>query len=123
MGGSGSSANYAGAAGTVYKYESRRGPQYRELKYNQNITYFKPEHSKLKVDNEHLIVNTPTLVMEENTVFYEFDEIQVYKRYLFYFCVIVMSVLHSFNFFPAILYLSFKRFFILLNLFVCLSLC
>ncbi|KAK3755992.1 hypothetical protein QZH41_003345 [Actinostola sp. cb2023] len=78
VGGSGSnSVKYAGAAGTVYKYESRRGPQYRELKYNQNISYFKPEHSKLKVDNEHVVVNTPTVVLEEDTVFYEFDEMQV----------------------------------------------
>lgn len=77
VGGSSSSAIYAGAAGTVYKYESRRGPQYRELKYNQNITSFKPEHSKIKVDNEQHVVNTPTVIMEEDTVLYEFDEMQV----------------------------------------------
>lgn len=71
--------NNAGAAGTVYKYESRRGPQYRELKYNPdvNLTAFKPEHSKVKVDNEKNNVATPTVIMENQTVFYEFDEIQV----------------------------------------------
>lgn len=69
----------AGAAGTVYKYESRRGPQYRELKYNPdaNLTTFKPEHAKVKVDNENNNVATPTVIMENQTVFYEFDEIQV----------------------------------------------
>ena len=68
-----------GAAGTVYKFESRRGPQYRELKYNPdtNITSFKPEHAKVKVDNENNNVATPTVIMENQTVFYEFDEMQV----------------------------------------------
>ena len=77
-GASGNSA-FAGAAGTVYKYESRRGPQYRELKYNPsgNFSGFKPQHSKVKVDNEKNNVNTPTVIMENKTVFYEFDEMEV----------------------------------------------
>ncbi|PIK55148.1 Tenascin-X [Apostichopus japonicus] len=69
-----------GAAGTVYKFESRRGPQYRDLKYNdpaRNLTTIKPEHSKLKVDNGPIDVDHPVMVMEENIVFYEFDEVQV----------------------------------------------
>ena len=72
----------AGAAGTVYKYESRRGPQYRELKYSPeaNLTSFKPEHAKVKVDNENNDVATPTVIMENQTVFYEFDEMQVEGR-------------------------------------------
>ena len=72
-------SNNAGAAGTVYKYESRRGPQYRELKYNPdaNLTSFKPQHAKVKVDNENNNVATPTVIMENQTVFYEFDEMQV----------------------------------------------
>lgn len=63
----------------MYKYESRRGPQYRELKYNPdgNFTFFKAEHSKVKVDNEKHNVGTPTVIMENQTVFYEFDETQV----------------------------------------------
>ena len=71
--------NNAGAAGTVYKYESRRGPQYRDLKYNPdaNLTSFKPEHAKVKVDNENNNVAIPTVIMENQTVFYEFDEMQV----------------------------------------------
>ena len=77
----GNSGN-AGAAGTVYKYESRRGPQYRELKYNPeaNLTSFKPEHAKVKVDNENNDVATPTVIMENQTVFYEFDEMQLEGR-------------------------------------------
>ena len=73
------SPSNAGAAGTVYQYQSRRGPQYRELKYNPdaNLTFFKPEHSKVKVDNEDNNVATPTVVMENHTLLYEFDEIQV----------------------------------------------
>lgn len=79
VGGMSSSMIYSGAAGTVYKYESRRGPQYRELKYNPNgnFSYFKPQHSKVKVDNEQINVATPSIIMEEDTVFYEFDEMQV----------------------------------------------
>ena len=75
-------SNNAGAAGTVYKYESRRGPQYRELKYypESNLTSFKPEHAKVKVDNENNDVATPTVIMENQTVFYEFDEMQVEGR-------------------------------------------
>lgn len=79
VGGMSSSMIYSGAAGTVYKYESRRGPQYRELKYNPNgnFSYFKPQHSKVKVDNEQINVATPSIIMEEDTIFYEFDEMQV----------------------------------------------
>lgn len=81
IGGSSNNMSYAGAAGTVYKYESKRGPQYRELKYNPNgnFSYFKPQHSKVKVDNEHLNVAIPTVIMEKDTVYYEFDEMQVYS--------------------------------------------
>lgn len=82
----GNSGN-AGAAGTVYKYESRRGPQYRELKYNPeaNLTSFKPEHAKVKVDNENNDVATPTVIMENQTVFYEFDEMQLEGRACWFF--------------------------------------
>lgn len=79
VGGHSSNMLYAGAAGTVYKYESRRGPQYRELKYNPNgnFSYFKPQHSKIKIDNEDINVAIHSVIMEDNTVFYEFDEMQV----------------------------------------------
>ena len=72
----------AGGAGTVYKYESDRGPQYRELKYDPdgNFTGFKPEHSKVKVDNEGRKTDSPAVIMENRTLFYEFDEMQIEGR-------------------------------------------
>ena len=68
-----------GGPGTIYKYESNHGPQYRELKYNPrlNATTVKPEHSKLTIDNRDLITDNAAVVMETNTVYYEFDEVQV----------------------------------------------
>ena len=79
VGGQANSKTLLGGAGTLYKYESSRGPQYRELKYNPdgNFTDFKPEHSKLKIDNEGKDSDSPAVVMENKTLFYEFDEIQV----------------------------------------------
>ena len=68
-----------GGPGTVYKYESNRGPQYRELKYNPRLNHssIEPEHSKLTVDNLMLQTDNPAIVMEENSLYYEFDEVQV----------------------------------------------
>jgi hypothetical protein len=34
QGGTGQSTDRVGGPGTIYKYESNHGPQYRELKYN-----------------------------------------------------------------------------------------
>jgi len=81
-----------GSAGTIYKYESRRGPQYRELKYANASTAadieanFKPDHSLLKVDaglrpgftTSMDVTSLPTMVMENGTTFYEFDEVQLH---------------------------------------------
>ena len=82
IGGQGNSKYRAGGPGTVYKYESRRGPQYREIKYNPegNFTEFKPEHSKVKVDNERRETESPAVIMENEKLFYEFDEMQVEGR-------------------------------------------
>lgn len=68
-----------GGPGTVYKYESNRGPQYRELKYDPrlNATVIKPEHSKLLIENSDLKTDNFALVMENDTIYYEFDEVQV----------------------------------------------
>lgn len=80
-GGVGENDHYVndGGPGTVYKYESQRGPQYRELKYNPrlNSTEVKPEHSKLLVENAGLNTSNPAVAMENNSVYYEFDEVQV----------------------------------------------
>ena len=74
-----SSTSCDGGPGTIYKYESSRGPQYRELKYNPrlNVTTVNPEHSKLTVDNADLLTQNPAMIMEHDTIYYEFDEIQV----------------------------------------------
>ena len=68
-----------GGPGTVYKYESNRGPQYRDLKYNPrlNATDLKPDHVKLTVDNGELTTANPALVTENDTLYYDFDEVQV----------------------------------------------
>ena len=69
----------AGGPGTVYKFESDKGPAYRELKYNPrlNETIIEPEHEKLTVDNGNLQTTNPAVVMETDTIYYEFDEVQV----------------------------------------------
>ncbi|KAH3880014.1 hypothetical protein DPMN_003926 [Dreissena polymorpha] len=71
--------NHAGGPGTIYKYESSRGPTYRELKYNPrlNKTEIKPEHTKLTIDNGYWKTTNPGIVMEKDSDYYEFDEVQV----------------------------------------------
>lgn len=65
-GGSGSNSNHGGP-GTIYTYQSRRGPQYREIKYNLhlNTTDYKPEHSKIMVDNEGKLTTSYGVMMDE----------------------------------------------------------
>ena len=69
----------AGGPGTVYKYESRRGPTYRDLKYDPrlNNTIIEPEHTKLTVENYDLHTTNPAVIMENGSKYYEFDEVQV----------------------------------------------
>lgn len=78
-GGLGDVAQNAGGPGTIYKYESNRGPQYRELKYNPrlNRTNVEPEHEKLTVENGDLQTTNPAVIMESDTKYYVFDEVQV----------------------------------------------
>jgi hypothetical protein len=72
-------AQNAGGPGTIYKFESNRGPQYRELKYNPrlNRTLIEPEHRKLTVENFNLKTTNPAVVMETDSMYYEFEEVQV----------------------------------------------
>ena len=85
-GNAGQESTHAGASGTVYKFESSRGPQYRELNYNPrlNTTMVEPEHTMLIVDNLDLNTQQPVMVMEDNSDYYEFDE--VFERFYFIFC-------------------------------------
>ena len=78
----------AGGPGTIYKYESNRGPTYRELKYNPrlNKTLIEPEHRKLTVENGALKTNNPALILDGKSLYYEFEEVQVegYSHVHFY---------------------------------------
>lgn len=81
-----------GSAGTLYKYESNRGPQYRELKYvvankdSFDESDFKPQHTLMKVDGGSrpgYMTNAgfsalPTMVMDSDRNSYEFDEVQLH---------------------------------------------
>lgn len=79
--GSSGTGGHVGGPGTIYKYESKRGPQYRELKYNPrlNKTMVEAEHRKLSVDNEDLITENYALIKEKTSKqqYYEFEEVQV----------------------------------------------
>lgn len=93
---------YTGASGTVYKYESNRGPTYRDLKYNPrlNRTMVEPEHRMVVIDNLALTSSQPAVVMEQNSLVYEFDEFQVegYSYVWFYHpssSVIVKVMIHE----------------------------
>lgn len=78
-GGLGNIAQNSGGPGTIYKYESNRSPAYRELKYNPrlNKTMIEPEHRKLTIENGDRGSTNPAVVMESNSFYYEFEEIQV----------------------------------------------
>ena len=85
----GYSNKLAGApAGTIYVEENMRSLQYRELKYSKirNTTYLAVDHTYVHIDNAGYDVQGATVLMEENTVQYEFDEIELtgYSRLLVY---------------------------------------
>lgn len=77
----GSSNTYHGGPGTVYTYQSRRGPQYREIKYNPtlNETDYKPEHSRFMVSNEGKQTGSYGVIMDQNREqsLYDVDELYV----------------------------------------------
>ena len=74
--------------GTAYVEENLRPPQYRHLKYDpeRNRTYLAVDHTYVHVDNEGRDVPPPTVIMEENKRFYEFDEAELtgHARLIFY---------------------------------------
>ena len=87
-GGLGNSLNNSAPAGTVYKEENYRPLEYRHLKYMKetNVTMLAVDHTYLHVDNEGNNVPGATMLMEEQTLYYEFDEIELtgYSRLLIY---------------------------------------
>lgn len=87
-GGFGISLNNSAAAGTIYKEENFRPLEYRHLKYMKetNTTMLAVDHTYLHIDNQGKNVPGATMLMEEQTVYYEFDEIELtgYSRLLIY---------------------------------------
>ena len=66
-------------AGTIYVEENFRPLQYRHLKYlkTTNTSVLAVDHTYLHVDNEGYRVKGATMIMEENTTVYEFDEMEL----------------------------------------------
>ena len=91
-----------GPAGTIYKEENFRPLQYRHLKYMKetNTTMLEVDHTYVHIDNDGFDVPGATLLMEENTTYYEFDEMELtgYSRLLVYHPgnVTVTAVVHKF---------------------------
>ena len=79
---------YGAPAGTIYKEENYRPLQYRELKYSKttNTSYLAVDHTYIHIDNVGFNVQGATLLMEEGTTQYEFDEMELtgYSRLLVY---------------------------------------
>ena len=77
-----------GAAGTAYKEENFRPLEYRIKKYikKTNVTLLSVDHKYLHVDNEGFNVPGATVLMEEGTNVYEFDELELtgYSRLVVY---------------------------------------
>jgi hypothetical protein len=48
-----------------------------DLFFRLNATELKPDHIKLTVDNGELRTDNPAMVMENDTLYYYFDEVQV----------------------------------------------
>lgn len=81
-----SSNTYSAPAGTMYKQENFRPLEYRILKYMKetNTTFLAVDHTYLHVDNEGRDVPEATVLMEEGTTDYEFDEVRAnYNNNLF----------------------------------------
>ena len=83
-----SSNSYSAPAGTVYKEENFRPLEYRILKYSKetNTTFLKVDHTYLHVDNEGRNVPEATVLMEEGTTDYEFDEV-IFRFVIFCFAM------------------------------------
>ena len=83
-----SGVNLGAAAGTGYKEENYRPLAYRIRKHlkKTNDTILRVDHTYLHVDNEGFNVPGATYLMEENTIVYEFDELELtgYSRLVAY---------------------------------------
>lgn len=84
----GQGSKYGGPAGTVYKEENLRPLEYRHVKYSKikNTTLLAVDHTYVHVDNNGFNVPSATMLMAENTTYYEFDEMELtgFSRLLLY---------------------------------------
>lgn len=84
----GQGSKYGGTAGTIYIEENNRPLQYRDLKYNRrlNRTVLTVSHRYVLIDNAGYNVEGATMLMEEGSTYYEFDEMELtgYSRLLLY---------------------------------------
>ncbi|KAI8478546.1 hypothetical protein Bbelb_437250, partial [Branchiostoma belcheri] len=67
-----------GAGGTVFYTDTNQGLQHRKASYdpNQNTTLWQDAFSKLLLDNDNRNDILPTVIMNENGTYFEFDEIE-----------------------------------------------
>lgn len=84
----GQGSKYGGSAGTIYKEENFRPLEYRHVKYNKekNTTLLAVDHTYVHVDNDGYNVAAATMLMANETLYYEFDEMELtgYSRLLLY---------------------------------------
>lgn len=98
----GQMGRYGGPAGTVYKEENFRPLEYRHRKYlkETNTTLLAVDHTYVHIDNDGFNVPGSTVLMEENTTYYEFDEMELtgFSRLVMYHPgnVNVTAVVHKF---------------------------
>lgn len=73
----------AGAAGTVYYTDTNQGLSHRPvLKTEGNKTVFGVGFTKLSIDNANRNPDIPTMIINENNTYYEFDELAMNKHAL-----------------------------------------
>ncbi|EGD80128.1 hypothetical protein PTSG_13036 [Salpingoeca rosetta] len=79
---------FGAAAGTIFVAENRAPPSYKKLKYDPVTGEEYEEVNRLyaHVDNEGFNVPGATVILEDNTTYYEFDELELtgYSRMLAY---------------------------------------
>jgi hypothetical protein len=89
VGGESPAASSGGAGpGTVYAFESNRGPQYSAFKYDpdlEDILLVSP-HRRVILDNENNDVTNPGMIMDVTSEFLDFDELTLngHARLWFY---------------------------------------
>ncbi|KAL4230251.1 hypothetical protein ACF0H5_010637 [Mactra antiquata] len=80
--------SHAAAAGTTFVKNNRRPLEYRVLKYMEgsNITYFEVDHRYIHADNIGIKSPAATVIMQNETLNYEFNETHIdgFSRVMIY---------------------------------------